>query len=95
MSTEHQPATRTIPLDPTLQERIEVYARAAGISAAEVVRRAFDQFEAGQNGQRTVSDRSGYDVLLEAGLIGALAGSEGTPTDLSTNPEHMEGFGRE
>ena len=32
-------------------------------------------------------------VLESAGLIGCLIGMPGTPTDLSTNPKHMEGFG--
>jgi hypothetical protein len=35
-----------------------------------------------------------FDVLERSGLIGCLEGSPGGPTDLSTNPKHMEGFGR-
>ncbi len=31
-----------------------------------------------------------YDRLAQDGLIGCL---EGTPSDLSTNPKYMEGFG--
>lgn len=34
-----------------------------------------------------------FDRLERAGLIGYLKGVAGTPTDLSTNPKHMEGFG--
>ena len=34
-----------------------------------------------------------FDVLKRAGLIGCLKGMPDTPTDLSTNPKHMEGFG--
>jgi hypothetical protein len=34
-----------------------------------------------------------FDRLERAGLIGCLKGTPGTPTDLSTNPKHMEGFG--
>lgn len=33
-----------------------------------------------------------FDVLNGAGLIGRLKGG---PTDLATNPAHMEGFGDE
>jgi len=33
--------------------------------------------------------RSLFDALNERGIIGAFDG----PTDLSTNPKHMEGFG--
>jgi hypothetical protein len=35
-----------------------------------------------------------FDVMEQAGLIGCLKGRPHTPTDLSTNPKHMEGFGR-
>lgn len=37
------------------------------------------------------SERSLFDVLQDRGLIGFM--HEG-PTDLSTNPRHMEGFGQ-
>lgn len=35
------------------------------------------------------ADKSLYDVLTERGILGCFDG----PTDLSTNPKHMEGFG--
>jgi hypothetical protein len=35
-----------------------------------------------------------FDLLDQAGLIGCIKGKPGSPTDLATNPEHMEGFGR-
>jgi hypothetical protein len=34
--------------------------------------------------------KSAYDLLNEAGLIGCI---EGGPTDASSNPKYMEGFG--
>lgn len=34
-----------------------------------------------------------FDVMQRAKLIGCLKGAPGTPTDLATNPDHMEGFG--
>jgi hypothetical protein len=37
----------------------------------------------------SASGRTLYEALHERGLIGAYDG----PVDLSTNPEHMEGFG--
>jgi hypothetical protein len=40
------------------------------------------------NGDR-LRDRTLYDVLSERGILGCFDG----PTDLSTNPKHMEGFG--
>jgi hypothetical protein len=43
--------------------------------------------------QATPAEETVFDRLERAGLIGCLSGMPGTPTDLSTNPEHMEGFG--
>lgn len=42
----------------------------------------------------TPAEDSAFDVANRAGLIGCIQGSAGSPTDLSTNPKHMEGFGR-
>jgi hypothetical protein len=41
----------------------------------------------------TPAEETVFDVLDRAGLIGCLKGMPGTPTDLSTNRKHMEGFG--
>ena len=41
----------------------------------------------------TPTEETAFDRLEKAGLIGCLKGTPGTPTDLSTNPKHMEGFG--
>ena len=41
----------------------------------------------------TPAEESVFDRLERSGLIGCLKGTPGTPTDLSTNPKHMEGFG--
>jgi hypothetical protein len=79
-------------LDADLQRRIEEYAHASGVPPSEVVRRAFDEFVAAHNGT-DVKDDSLFDVLDRAGLIGC-ADSD-LPTDLSTNPAHLEGFGRD
>ena len=43
---------------------------------------------------REASDESTvFDALDKLGLIGRLEGSPGSPDDLSTNPDHMQGFG--
>jgi putative addiction module CopG family antidote len=44
---------------------------------------------------RADTEETAYDVARRAGLIGCIKGARGSPTDLSTNPKHMEGFGRE
>jgi putative addiction module CopG family antidote len=41
------------------------------------------------------AQKTAYDVARRAGVIGCLKGSRRSPTDLSTNPKHMEGFGRD
>jgi hypothetical protein len=48
---------------------------------------------AGAKQFRKRAEETVFDVLERAGLIGCLKGEPLTPTDLSTNPEHMEGFG--
>jgi hypothetical protein len=44
---------------------------------------------------RTAREETAFDVLNRAGLIGCIKGTRHTPTDLSTNQRHMEGFGGE
>jgi Arc/MetJ-type ribon-helix-helix transcriptional regulator len=41
------------------------------------------------------TEETAYDVASRAGLIGYLKGARRSPLDLSTNPKHMEGFGRD
>lgn len=53
-----------------------------------------DQENAADNTQPG-SEETAFTVLNRAGLIGCIKSASHTPTDLSTNPVHMEGFGRE
>ncbi len=97
MSVEQTPNSRALDLDADTQRRIEEYARTAGETPAEVVRKAFDEYEATQNGAHPPgeAEETAFDVLSRAGLIGCLKSPQSSPTDLATNPEHMEDFGRE
>jgi len=85
-------------LDAELQRRIETFAQGEGCTPAQVVREAFEQFEAQRHngGHRKALDQADaetvYDVWTRAGLIGCIDDPD-LPTDLSTNPKHMEGFG--
>lgn len=80
-------------LDASLQERIEAFAREAGLSPSEVMRRAFDAYAETHDAE---SDGESVEGILRAsGLIGCLHGEESSPRDLSTNPIHMEGFGND
>jgi hypothetical protein len=38
-----------------------------------------------------VAEETAFDVLERAGLIGCLKSLPHSPTDLSTNPDHIEG----
>jgi hypothetical protein len=58
-------------------------------SPQEVVDDALRQYSA--DVAMSISNGSSlYDRLARDGLIGSV---DGLPTDLSTNPQHMEGFG--
>jgi hypothetical protein len=41
------------------------------------------------------AEETAFDAASRAGLIGCIKGSAGSRTDLSTNPKHMKGFGRD
>lgn len=85
----------TIHLKPPLSDRIIRRASKMGVTAEEVIRRAI---EASDLATASVNQDSGtnlYDVLSAAGLIGRLESPHDSPTDFSTNPTHMEGFGSE
>lgn len=61
-------------------------ARREGISRAGLVRRALRAYGVTPEPE---SGKSGYDVIKH--LIG---NSEGGPKDLSSNPEHLDDYGR-
>jgi hypothetical protein len=43
----------------------------------------------------SLAEETAFDVLSRAGLIGCVEGASHSPTDLGTNPAHMQGFGRD
>jgi metal-responsive CopG/Arc/MetJ family transcriptional regulator len=72
-------------VEPGLKRRLEAEAREKGVSPSEIIRRALEQHVRQQKPRESC-----YDVAKRLGIIGS---AKGLPTDLSTNPEHMEGFG--
>lgn len=85
-----------VSLDADILRRIETYARTAGTTPSRVIREAIDEYlthheEPGVE----ASEETVFDLLQRAGVIGCIPGEPGSPTDLSTNPTHREGFGRE
>ena len=67
-----------------LHKRLERAAKERNTSKSNVVREALEQFFNGRASVRPIS-------ALE--LAGDLVGCAEGPSDLSTNPKYMEGFG--
>jgi metal-responsive CopG/Arc/MetJ family transcriptional regulator len=72
-------------VDNRLKQQLEAEAREKGVSPSEIVRQALEEHV------RKHKPRENCLQLAERlGIIGVYTD---TPTDLSTNPAHMEGFG--
>lgn len=68
-----------------LKQELEAEAREQGVRPSDIVRQALEEH------LRSRKPRpSCLDIAKRIGFIGAYPE---TPDDLSTNPEHMEGFG--
>lgn len=77
----------TVKLPEDLAVRLEKRAKRLGVSKSSVVRASL---ESELNGRNAVEEMpSAYDVLKSG--LGCVNSGVG---DLSTNPKHMEGFGR-
>ena len=73
-------------VDERLKHELEAEAKEKGVRPSDIVRQAL------QEHLRTRAPRPNCRELAERlGLIGS---AKGLPADLSTNPVHMEGFGR-
>ncbi len=72
---------------------MEELAHISGMAPVDVVREALEEYVARRgNGNATDKGETLYDRAKRAGLVGCL---NGAPSDLSTNPKYMEGFGRD
>ncbi|MFO0789549.1 MAG: hypothetical protein U0805_08825 [Pirellulales bacterium] len=84
-----------ITLNAAQQVRVALLAEATGKSWSVVVDELLDTAPQSSASASTVLNgenplaKSLFDVLSERGILGCFDG----PTDLSTNPKHMEGFG--
>jgi len=83
-----------LPLDADLERRVEAFARATNSTPSDVLRTAFEEYGVNHNGCREVAvgEESAYAAFTRADAIGCVKGS---PSDLSTHPKYMEGFGRD
>jgi metal-responsive CopG/Arc/MetJ family transcriptional regulator len=74
-------------VDPRLKQQLEAEAREKGVSPSDIVRQVLQEHI-----QKQPPRESAYDLAKRLGILGS---AKGLPADLSTNPAHMEGFGRD
>lgn len=74
-------------VEPRLKQQLEAEAREKGVRPSDIVRQALEEHM-----QKQMPRESAYDLAKRIGILGVFKGG---PSDLSTNPEHMEGFGRD
>jgi hypothetical protein len=81
----------SIALTAEQQLQLAMLAQQAGKSPNDLIDQMLAQCEATAPTNGTSNGRTLYDALAADGSIGMIKGG---PTDLSTNPKYMEGFGR-
>ena len=80
-----------ITLSPQQRQALARLAEQTGKSHAELIDELLAKAASTtSDSPEVVTDNSLYDVLSERGMLGCFDG----PTDLATNPMHMEGFGQ-
>lgn len=84
-------SSQPIHLGEEQERKARELAQEDGTSTSEVANSAIDRlYEQRRSRTRANGKRSLYDALLASGSLGHATGG---PTDLSTNPEHLKGFG--
>ena len=80
----------TIRIPETLGQRLRHRSRIKGQPESELVREALETYL----GQASDA-RPAYELAEAAGLIGCIKrGPKSPPADLSSNPRHLQGFGK-
>jgi Arc/MetJ-type ribon-helix-helix transcriptional regulator len=80
-------STLTVKIPPSLDEAIARASAQSHLNKSELVRRALEAYLRQREGQPAF-----VSALDQAGdLVGCFAGG---PADLSSNPEHLAGFGQ-
>ena len=74
-------------VDKRLKHDLEAEAREKGVSPSDIMRQVLEEHMR----QRTPRETC-LDIARRIGIVGVY---KDAPPDLSTNPEHMEGFGRD
>jgi metal-responsive CopG/Arc/MetJ family transcriptional regulator len=72
-------------VDERLKQELEAEARDKGVRPSDIVREALEEHM-----RRRTPRESCLDIARRIGILGIY---KDAPSDLSTNPKHMEGFG--
>jgi hypothetical protein len=72
-------------VDERLKLQLEAEAREKGVRPSDIVRQALEEHM-----RQRAPRESCLDIARRIGILGIYTDA---PTDLSTNPAHMEGFG--
>lgn len=72
-------------VDQPIKHELDAEARHRGVNPSEIVREALEEHIRRQPPR--------LDARQLAEKLGILGHAKGLPADLSTNPEHMKGFG--
>ncbi|MGB6676121.1 MAG: ribbon-helix-helix protein, CopG family [Terriglobales bacterium] len=82
----------TVRIPQELGGRLRHRSRIKGQTESDLIREALETYLGRSNGER-----SAFELAEEAGLIGAVRrrGLKRPPKDLSTNPRHFKGFGKD
>jgi hypothetical protein len=85
----------TIEITPEQKRRIEQLAEQQGVSLEDAVRQAIEHGIAASasNGDEATEAEPGSFLEATRDLAGSVVAPE-APPDLSSNPEHMEGYGQ-
>lgn len=70
-----------------LKQQLEAEAREKGVRPSDIVRQAIEEHM-----RRRVPQENCRQLAERLGILGS---AKGLPADLSTNPVHLEGFGRD
>ena len=76
-----------IQVDERIKQEIDREAREKGVIPSVIIREVLEEHFGGRE--------PWSDARQLAEQLGILGSAKGLPSDLSTNPEHMEGFGRD
>ncbi len=77
---------RSLRVDLRLKQQLEADAREKGVSPSQIVRQVLERHLR----ERTPRPNA-FRLAEQLGILGC---AKGLPADLSSNPTHMEGFGR-